>query len=247
VYRFLTTPRWLGLAALMLAMAAVMVLLGNWQLDRYRQRTAINDRIDAAAVVAPVPLAAVSAPGRAPSADVAWTRVTATGRYDPAHEVLARGRTLDGRVGFEVLTPLVLDDGSTVLVDRGWVPAAARGGADADPTVPPAPAGEVTVVGVVHRPQRGAGAPTRRGARLEVRAIDPARLAAALPYPVHGVYIAVQSPGQDGLTPVPPRRENALQNGGYALQWWLFAALTLVGYGYLAHREARRRTTEPVG
>ena len=51
--------------------------------------------------------------------------VTVTGRYDPAHEILARVRTLHDNVGFEVITPLVLADGTAVLVDRGWIPAAA--------------------------------------------------------------------------------------------------------------------------
>ena len=37
---------------------------------------------------------------------------------------------------------------------------------------------------------------------------------------------------------MPPEKENALQNAGYVLQWWLFAALTVYGFGYLARREA---------
>jgi len=37
--------------------------------------------------------------------------------------------------------------------------------------------------------------------------------------------------------------EGTLQNGGYALQWWAFAAMTLVGYGYLARRQARESVT----
>jgi cytochrome oxidase assembly protein ShyY1 len=44
---------------------------------------------------------------------------------------------------------------------------------------------------------------------------------------------------QDGLTPIAVEYEGTLQNGGYAVQWWAFAALTLVGYAYLARRHAR--------
>src|SRR4051812_40878501 len=47
VYRFLLTPRWLGFAALALLLAAIMVGLGDWQLHRYHERAAINDRIAA--------------------------------------------------------------------------------------------------------------------------------------------------------------------------------------------------------
>lgn len=233
MYRFLLTRRWLGFAALMVAVAAVMVGLGNWQLDRYDQRAAINDRIDAAARAAPVPVTDVLTPGRAPAKSQRYTRVTATGRYDVAKEILVRGRTQGGRVGYEVLTPLVLPGGGALLVDRGWVPAAA--GAREVPQVPAASTGEVTVVGVVRLPERAVGRVETLDGRLQVRRISPAQLAGALPYPVLGGYVTVE---QDGLTPIEVEYEGTLQNGGYALQWWAFAVLTLVGFGYLARRHA---------
>jgi hypothetical protein len=88
VYRFLLTRQWLGLAALMLALAVVMVGLGNWQLSRFQQKSAINDRIDAAAAAEPVPVGSVLS-SRVPARAERYTRVTATGRYDPANEILA--------------------------------------------------------------------------------------------------------------------------------------------------------------
>ncbi|MFD0787665.1 SURF1 family protein, partial [Micromonospora azadirachtae] len=135
VYRFLLTPRWLGYLALALVAAVVMVFLGNWQLDRYRGRTEINERIDAGQRMTPAPLGeALPAPtggpgtaGPAPAEEKVYTRVTVTGRYDTTNTVLVRGRTVDSRVGFEVLTPLVLSDGSAVLIDRGWIPPAPGG------------------------------------------------------------------------------------------------------------------------
>ncbi|MFC7480821.1 SURF1 family protein [Luedemannella flava] len=220
--------------------ATIMVGLGRWQLHRFEDRSAINDRIDAGARAVPVALADPPQPE--------WTRVTVTGRYDPTNEILARGRTVGGSVGFEVVTPLVLADGSAVLVDRGWVPAPATGGASARPDVPAAPAGEVTVTGRVHAPESRAGAPTRDGAGpWEVRRIAPARIAPALPYRLAPVYVTVDDPAE-GFVAVKPDHQNAALNAGYMVQWWIFAALTLVGFGYLARREARARTTdaEPV-
>jgi cytochrome oxidase assembly protein ShyY1 len=237
VYRFLLTPRWLGLAAAIAVLAAVMVGLGNWQLDRYRQRSAINDRIDAAATAAPVPVTDVLRPGERPAKGSAYTRVTATGRYDPAHEILVRGRAVEGRVGFEVLTPLVLADGSAVLVNRGWVPLGRGASAAAEPAVPAAPGGETTVTGLVRLPERHVGAVGRRGARLEVLRIAPGQLAKELPYPLLGGYVTTE---QDGLEPIAANHERAWQNAGYTVQWWAFAALALFGYVYLARREARQ-------
>jgi cytochrome oxidase assembly protein ShyY1 len=234
VYRFLLSRRWLGFAALAVVLAIVMVGLGNWQLDRYHQKAAINDRIDAAARTAPVPVTEVLRPGQAPASAQRYTRVTATGRYDSAHEVIVRGRTLGGRVGFEVLTPLVLPGGGALLVDRGWV--AAGGGARDVPATPAAPTGDVTVVGAVRLPERAVGRVETLDGRLQVRRISPTQLAGSLPYPVLGGYVTTE---QDGLTPISVEYEGTLQNGGYALQWWAFAALTLVGFGYLARRHAR--------
>ncbi|RZU52479.1 cytochrome oxidase assembly protein ShyY1 [Krasilnikovia cinnamomea] len=251
MYRFLLTPRWLAAAALSVAAAVVMVFLGNWQLHRYHERSAINARIDAADSAAPVPLTSVLArptttgvPGPAPSEDLAWTKVTVTGRYDPAHEIQARGRTVDGEVGFEIVTPLVLADGTAVLVDRGWIPPA-PGGAIAAPTVPPAPAGPVTVVGQVHRSESRGTPVERRDGRLHTRRISVPRLAGELPFPVYGAYVLLteQTPPVDGaFSRIPIQHEDAWQNGGYAVQWWIFAVMALLAYGWQARKEARGET-----
>jgi cytochrome oxidase assembly protein ShyY1 len=247
VYRFLLTSRWLAAAALTLVAAAVMVMLGNWQLHRYNERSAINDRIDAADSVPAVPLtsalprpAAPGAAGASPGKDLAWTKVEVTGRYDPAHEIQARGRTVNSDVGFEIVTPLLLDDGTAVLVDRGWVPAPA-GGATVSPVVPPAPTGQVTVVGQIHLSESRPAPIERRDGRLDTRRISLPRLATEMPYPVYGAYVLLteQTPAADAaFTRVPIQHEDSWQNGGYAVQWWLFAAMTFVAYGYYARKEA---------
>ncbi|MFC0532225.1 SURF1 family cytochrome oxidase biogenesis protein [Phytohabitans kaempferiae] len=228
MYRFLLTPRWLGFAALVGVAAIVMVLLGNWQMHRYQERSSTNERIDESSRIAPVPL-----PERVPEP---WTRVTVTGRFDPANEILVRGRTVEGAVGFEVVTPLVRPDGSAVLVDRGWIPPA-PGGAIAVPTVPPAPTGEVTVVGRVHLSESRPDSVSRREGRIEVRRIGIPRLAEELPYPVYGAYVLAEEPA-DGFTEVSVQHENSWQNAGYVIQWWLFAGLAVVGFGWIAYREA---------
>ncbi|MFI6762364.1 SURF1 family protein [Micromonospora sp. NPDC050417] len=248
MYRFLFTPRWLGIFALTLAAATVMVLLGNWQLSRYRERSEINERIDAADRVAPAPLAdvlptaggSVGVAGPAPDKDAAWTRVTVTGRYDNTNTIVVRGRTVDSRVGFEVVTPLLLADGSAVLVDHGWVPPP-PGSATAQPELPAIPTGQVTVVGRVHLSESKPGVVDRRDGKLETRRIALPRLAGELPYPVYGAYLLLdeQTPAADPtFAAVPIQHENNWQNAGYVVQWWLFALMTLYGFGWLARREA---------
>lgn len=252
MYRFLLTPRWIALALVMALAAAIMILLGNWQLSRYQHRSEINARIDAAATAPPRPLAEILQPpagakvGPAPTAEDAWSMVSVTGRYDPEHEIVVRARSLDGASGFEVVTPLILADGTAILVDRGFL-AAPAGSASVIPETPAPPAGEVEVVGRISRPESRASAPELVADRLTVRRIDPAKIAEVLPYPVYGGYLTLQRqtpPASGELTPLPPPRQNTLLNAGYTAQWWIFAALTLVGYGYLAYRHAHPRASD---
>jgi cytochrome oxidase assembly protein ShyY1 len=251
MYRFVLTRRWIGLGLLMTLAAAVMVGLGFWQLSRYYYRTAINNRIDAATAAAPVPLGTVLRPpvltapgtvGPAAPGDAAWTRVSATGHFDPSHEVLARARTVNDAIGFEIVDPLVLPDGTAILIDRGWLPSPADG--VSAPQVPPTPSGNVTVFGRIHIAESEADQPQLYQGRLSIRRIAPASVARTMPYPVYGAYVTMdaQVPAEDPrFVGVAPDHENSAMNAGYVAQWWSFAVLTLVGYGYLVIKEARAR------
>jgi cytochrome oxidase assembly protein ShyY1 len=245
VYRFLLTPRWLAGAALAVAAAVTMVFLGIWQLHRYHERSAINDRIDAADSTPAVPLtglltrpSAPSAAGPAPGQDAAWTKITVTGRYDPAHEIQVRARTVGGDVGFEIVTPLVLADGTAVLIDRGWIPPS-DGGAIAAPTVPAAPGGDITVIGQIHLSESRPTPIAHRDGRLDTRRISVPQLAREMPYPVYGAYVLQTRPTDPAFTPIPIDHEDAWQNGGYTVQWWLFAAMALYAFVWQARKEAQ--------
>jgi cytochrome oxidase assembly protein ShyY1 len=241
MYRFLATPKWLAYAALTLALAGVMVALGFWQLHRYHERAAANARVDAAVAAAPVPLDGVLTGGGPPRTGSAWTRVRVTGVYDTAHEIIARERTVNSRVGYEIIDPLRMSDGRYVLVDRGWIAASVTRGALALPTVPAAPTGQVTVTGLVHLPESRADTPSRDGDQLTVRRISPDRIAGALPYPLVGAYLTLsdQQPAADpSFVPIPVDHQDSTMNAGYVAQWWCFALITLLGFGWVARREA---------
>jgi cytochrome oxidase assembly protein ShyY1 len=245
MYRFLVTPKWLAFAALMVLLSAIMVALGCWQLHRYHERTAINARIDAAASGAPVPIGQVltgqALTGQAPPAGAAWTRVRVTGVYDPANEILVRERTVNSQVGYEIVDPLRMSNGRVVLVDRGWLAAPVTRGALALPTVPAAPTGEVTVIGLVHLPESRPDTSTRIDGQLTVRRISPSKIATGLPYRVLGGYVVLdsQQPAADpAFVGIPVDHQDSGMNAGYVVQWWAFALITLAGFGWVARREA---------
>ena len=213
--------------------AAVCVRLGFWQLDRLQERRASNQRITAgleAPITALAPLLAGS------QGDPAYRRVHVEGTYLVEHELFAYGRPLDGRAGDHVLTPLrVAPDGPDVLVDRGWVPFDAQRSAPATDAAPPA--GPVSIVGVVLPAEPGEAFPEGEG--TSVRAIDPVAIGASLDLDLAPWYVVLQ--GQrptPGPLPVPARLP-ALDEGphlSYAIQWFSFAAIALVGYVLLARR-----------
>ncbi len=159
-YGFLRQPRWLALGFLVLIVVPSFILLSRWQLHRLDERRHQNSVVETNSTATPVPVGTVMVPGAAADSigdDEDWKQVTATGRYDVAHQVLVRKRPLDGANGYWVVTPLVTDSGTVLAVNRGWLEA--KEGATAEVTdVPAPPAGEVTVVGRV-RPSEEAPKP----------------------------------------------------------------------------------------
>ena len=93
---------------------ALFALLGAWQLGRAEQKRS---------------LAADFAGGgpaiewrQLPPGAPRYQRVQVRGHYDPAHQFLLDNMSHESVAGLQVLTPFLLDDGSAVLVNRGWVP-----------------------------------------------------------------------------------------------------------------------------
>ncbi|NUT33830.1 MAG: SURF1 family protein [Hamadaea sp.] len=263
--RIVVTARWLGLFVAVLALAAGMVFLGRWQLDRYELRSGINHRIEAGKAeeavpvqsLLPAPAHGTGTVGPETPDDAEWRWVRATGTYDAANEMLVRNRTAEGRNGFEVVTPLVLGDGTALLVDRGWVepnPAGPR----VLPAVPAPPTGEVTVVGRVHPSESGGTDTVVIEGKTQIRRIATGPISRYVNrYAVYDAYLlaADGTPGATAVTIGVPT-QNAWQNAAYVVQWWLFAGLTIAGFGYLLRKELQRRkrtanpparVTEPVG
>jgi surfeit locus 1 family protein len=103
--------------AITLVLLILLLGLGRWQLARMHEKEALFAAF-AAGGEAIRDLALVPAE-QAPL----FLRVGTIGTYDTAHQFLLDNLTHEGRAGYQVLTPLVIDAGRTVLVNRGWLPA----------------------------------------------------------------------------------------------------------------------------
>ncbi|WP_433435918.1 SURF1 family cytochrome oxidase biogenesis protein [Nonomuraea sp. CA-141351] len=249
MYRFLLTPRWLALHLVVLLVIPAFVFLGRWQYGRFEERSANSTRVTANIEAAPVPLEKLAAPAQRVREDDRYRQVTVSGTYDPAHALLVRRRPQNGLNGFYVLTPLVTGNGTAVIVNRGWVQAGAT--ADATPEVPAPPTGKVSVTGRLRLSETEDSSGIRERSGLppgQVLLINADKIGQGLPYQLVGGYVELteQSP-KPATAPAPVPQPDVGAGGGlnlaYAIQWWLFIGVALVGWVLLIRREVAERKT----
>lgn len=231
--------RWLLTTFLVLAGTALCVRLGIWQLDRLTLRRAFNARYLESAAALPLTLSA------APAEDLTqmeYRAVTVTGRYDPANQVVLRNQFHNGQPGYFLLTPLILSDGTGILIERGWIPAEGNA-ALADWRQYDQP-GEVTLSGILRlgqtAPELG-GVPDPEGpGRLEFwNLVNLERIASQLPYPLMPVFVQPELDPTLTAPPYPYQPQIEISEGphqGYALQWFTFATLLFFGYPFFLRK-----------
>lgn len=241
-WTFLLRPGWLALTAVVFLFAiACYTLLAPWQFDRHAARKAQNDGVEASLAAQPRPLTDVLPEGAGPGPGTEWSLVSSTGSYLPQAEVVARLRTVLGEPAYEVLTPFRTTDGSTVLIDRGYVRPDQRLRV---PDYAAPPEGEVTVVGRVrgdevdpqHRP---AFADESTGGQLQTYSVSSTVVADATKLDIRPGYLQLSDdqPGVLGALPLP--RTDAGPYFSYALQWIAFGTMALFGWLYFTARELR--------
>lgn len=224
-----------------LGMAALTARLGLWQLDRAAQKTALHQaQLQQRALP---PLGLHELPGDAQTVSAQRHRqVRLQGVWLASHSVALENRQMNGRPGFFVLTPLRLDDGSAVLVERGWAP---RDLLDRTRVpAPPPPAGRVQVQGrIAPGPGRlydfdgAASGAIRQNLELSSYARET-----GLPLRPFSV---VQEDGEvapaDGLLrqwPLPAA--DVHKHHGYAFQWFALSALIIGLYVWFQLIRPRR-------
>ncbi|MET8959319.1 SURF1 family protein [Streptomyces sp. NPDC004074] len=258
MYRFLLTRQWVILTLVALLLIPTMIRLGVWQLHRHDHRQALNKVIDDSLAAQPVSAESLTSVGGTVRHEDLYRRVTAKGRFDTAHELVVRRRTsTDDQVGYHVLTPFLLDNGRTLLVNRGWIPS--PGSQTAFPKIPAPAGGEITVTGRLMQDETTAASGIKNVKGLpdrQIMLINSGQIGTLLRdggdgsvKDVLGGYIELTSPAPKGGSPelIPSPKEDSSWIGlgdinlPYAVQWWLFAAAVPVGWVILVRREARER------
>lgn len=241
--RALLAPRWLIAHFVVLAVCVGCLVAGFWQLNRLEERRTANAVQEARYAQEPLPVEDLVGLSGDDVESLEFRRATATGTFLPDEEVLVRSQVFSGRAGFDVVTPLLLDDGRAVAVNRGWVPL--EFDTAPVPAVPP-PTGTVTVEGVVRVSQeRGALSPsdtsseeTDTVSRVDVGLLD--RLTSADLVPVYLEEVGDQDPTSLPVPAPEPEFDDEGPHLNYAIQWFSFAAVGAIGYGFLMRRAIRR-------
>ncbi len=230
--------QWILTTLLVILGAALCVRLGIWQLDRLEQRRAFNAHYLEMTALPPLQLDA------APQADLTtmeYRAVTVTGAFDFDNQVALRNRYYGSEYGYHLLTPLLLSDGTAILVERGWIPA--QGNATPADWRKYDQPGEQTISGIIRlgqtKPDLG-GVPDPELAEGQTRLdfwniVNLERIALQTPYPLLPVFIQPNPDDARVAPPYPYQPQIEMTEGphfGYALQWFTFASILFFGYPF---------------
>ena len=243
--------RLLAFLAIAIAVAAVCARLGAWQLSRLAERRARNRDVAARFTAPPVPYRAL--PGD--TAGRHFRRVVIAGRPDYAREFVLANRTRDGSPGVHIVTPVRVvpaaggPGGDTlVLVNRGWIYSGDGTRVDLARW---REGDSIAVTGYVELPSRRPGVARLGGADNggrgypAYRFLDPAVAAGDVGAPVTRDYVVAEpppgeaEPPQDRPVRVPPPALDEGSHRSYAIQWFGFAAVALVGGAAFARAQRR--------
>jgi surfeit locus 1 family protein len=226
-------------AVFALALSAGCVRLGFWQISRWRERIAVNEQVISRLYGDPRPVASMAG-----DTGIRFRRAFAEGQYDFDLELVHTTRARNGAPGVHILTPLRWGD-SAVLVNRGWVYT--PDGMHVDHSLwreqPSA-----RVEGYVERYADSIRGPVSTpSVEHGVRALAFDSIQAKVPYPLLPVIIVQrldsgEAASLEAGTPVrvdpPPLSEGS--HRAYAVQWFAFALVGIVGTGLVLARDRRR-------
>ncbi|HEX7872798.1 MAG TPA: SURF1 family protein [Sphingobium sp.] len=222
----------IGLSIAAALAVAGLVSLGVWQVDRLAWKRDLIHKVETRIHARPAP-----APKQAGSDD-AYLRVTTSGRFLHDRATLVQAVTVRG-AGYWVMTPLVTNQGFTLLINRGFVPAEAK-------TSYMTPSGTVRITGLLRLTEphggflRSNNPSANRWYSRDVRAIGVAR---KLPSPLANYFVdAEASPSPDAL-PIGGLTVVKFPNShlSYAIIWFVLAAMVAGAYMLLMRHEWKER------
>ncbi|MEK7207779.1 MAG: SURF1 family protein [Pseudomonadota bacterium] len=218
----------------------VFLYLGYWQLQRADEKRLLQTEYDTRAHKTLIKVE----PRLQRVEELQFYKVVARGRYETGHQILLDNRVQQGQVGYQVITPLRLENSDVrILVNRGWIPL----GTDrAHLPVIATPEGSQEVAGLATLPAEKfftLGQPEKSSQQWQTvwQNLDMRRYIAAVPYPVQPVIILLdpESPA-GGFVREWGRLDTGIAvHQGYAFQWFMLAATLMIVYLFYGLRAGR--------
>lgn len=220
------------------ALASLFVRLGFWQLDRLAWRRALNAEVAAHIAAPPVPVRELPRD----SAAMRYRRAQLRGVFDYANEVIMTQRIRGGSPGVNLLTPLrITGSDSAYLINRGWVYS--PDGKTIDAALWRESTDTVDVLAfALPANTSDANAAGATSPKL-MRSLDFTAVQSGMPYPVARLQLVqLGDTAPKGNIPPrlipPPPSEGAHKS--YAVQWFSFAAIALIGAGLFVYTDRNR-------
>jgi surfeit locus 1 family protein len=214
----------------------IMIGLSIWQVQRMHWKEGLIAERVARTTAEPI---ALPPPGT-DLAPLEFRRVTVAGTFDHAHELYLAARSQNGNIGYWIITPLKMESGETVLIERGWVPEEKK---LPETRAEGQLAGTVTVNGIIRLPQvKTFFQPENEPAKNVWFYIDPAQMADAAGVPARtDLYLDAEKIEIPGNYPLGGQARIELPNDHlqYAVTWALLA-LSLAGVYVAYHLKLER-------
>jgi surfeit locus 1 family protein len=233
------TPSW-QLTIFTMVMLPLMWRLGYWQLDREQEKIDLQAMYDERANMEPVTWQNLSQISEEDS--LQYLPVILTGQYDAEKSFLLDNRIVEGRVGFEVITPF-LTETQVFFVNRGWVPMGRR--REDIPEIM-TPQDEVDLQATIYIPlgetiMLGDETPFNAWPRV-LQSLDTVRMASESGYANHYPYILRLEEGMPGVLTRhwPTVNTDPQKHRGYAVQWFAMAGMLLCLYLYAGFRREEK-------
>jgi len=223
-----------GAATLVLfLLACLFASLGNWQHKRAVEKLAIEQQHQNAP-----PLLLETALAR----NSRFSTINARGHYDASRHILLDNQIWQGRAGVYVFTPFYTNGGTTILVNRGWLPISPD--RKALPGIP-TPNDEVVLNGILNTPPvpgrlLGSADRLRRGQWPQlVTYLNLADISATLGTPLENwvVQLSKTEPGGFDGREWQPVYLSSSRHQGYAFQWFALLAACVVMWVFLGLRK----------
>ena len=228
---------------LVIAFTAFCARMGIWQLDRLVQRRAFNAHVEEMWAAEPLNLNADIPENLI---EMEYRAVFVSGTYDFENQVALRNQHYLDSYGYHLLTPLILDDGSAVIVDRGWIPAEGNdspSGWNLYNEQEQADVRGVIRLGQVKAQIGGIADPTLEPGQSRLDfwyVVNLERFSQQVPYSLLPIYVQPDMIEGNTEPPIPFQPELELTEGphfGYALQWFTFATILFVGYPFYLRKQ----------